>query len=115
MTQWSLTRAVQRARIVGSPGEISAEDATAIFNSQVLRYEALVNASVQDTRPIPVKDFQLGLSREHPWTELLCYGADNLCEGLIIENQMRPLTEILMQLALSQIQNGLYSSLQALP
>jgi len=115
MTQWSLARAGQRARAVSSPGTISLEDATKIFNSLVLSYEALVSASVQDTRPIPIKDFQLGLSRDHPWTEFLCVCADNLCKDLDLDDAVRPLASVTMELAVSQVQNGLYTSLQSLP
>jgi hypothetical protein len=114
MTQWSLARAGQRARAAGSPGIISPEDAAKIYNSLALRYEALVSASVDDVRPIPVEGFQLGLSRRHPWTEFLCYCADNLCDSIDLDEEVRPLATTIMQIAVSHTQTSLYQALQAL-
>jgi hypothetical protein len=117
MTNWALVRAMQRAKVVGSPGEMAPDEAVKIYNSKVLRYEALVTASAQDTRPLPVKGFQLPVAREgdHLWKELLCYGADNLCDALAIEDDARPITTMALQLASSTIQTGLYRALMALP
>jgi hypothetical protein len=115
MTRWSLTRAVERAKVVHSPGWIPDADATDIFNSVVLTYERMVSASVRERRPIPIENFQLGLSRDHPWTGFLCYCADNICASLDVEDEVRPLASIIMQLTVSQVQVRLYQALQALP
>jgi hypothetical protein len=112
MTHWSLALAGQRARVVGSPGTLSPEQAVEIFNSRVFRYETLVSESVLDTRPIPDKDFQLGLSRDHPWTALLCYCADNLCESLDTEPDLRPMTALTLQLALSARHASFYHAVK---
>ncbi len=115
MTQWSLARAGHRALVAGSPGIILPEDATKIYNSVVPRYETLVAASVKESRPIPEKDFQLGLSRDHPWTAFICYCADNICGSLDLEEDTGALVSIVMQLVVSNIQNGLYRALLTLP
>jgi len=117
MTNWALVRAMQRAKVVGSPGEMAPDEAVKIYNTKVLRYEALVTASAQEFRSVPVKGFQLPLARDGdgPWKELLCYGADNLCDALAIEDHARPITTMVMQLASNQIQTSLYRSLIALP
>jgi hypothetical protein len=115
MTHWSLTRAMQRARVVGSPGDISAEAAVKTYNSLVLRYEALVTASAQVSRPTPIEEFQLGLSAKHPDAMLLWFCAENLSNSLDLDEDVQPLAAKVMQLSVSQIQNGLYRALQALP
>ncbi len=113
MTQWALSRAGQRARAVGSQGIISIDEAVTIYNARVTRYEALVSASVLESRPIPIADFQLGLRRDHPWTELLCFCADNLADSLNLDDEWRPIAGLVLQQAVSTLQVGLYQTLQA--
>jgi hypothetical protein len=115
MTQLLLDRAQKRAHIAGSPGTMTPDQAIATYNARVLNYEALVSAAVQDETPIPVRDFQLGLSREHPWTLLLCYCADNLCSALTIDEDRRPLSSIILEFAVSKTQTGLFGAIQRLP
>lgn len=112
MTQWSLARAGRRARIVGSPGILSVEEATAIFNSRVVRYEALIDASVKNLDPIPTSGFQLGLSREHPWTAPICYIADNICDALELDTEQRVLMTVILQLVVSAKRTALYNGIK---
>jgi hypothetical protein len=108
MTRWSRAHARHRASIVGSHGEISIEEALAIYNSRVLRYESLVAASVTNKGPIPIRSFQLGLSREHPWMALVCNMSDNMCDSLGIERE--GMAAMPLQLAIDSKRRAFYES-----
>jgi hypothetical protein len=114
MTRLLLVRAKQRAEVARSPGMLSEDEVVDIYNSLVLRYEELAGQSVQDHRPIPTNNFQLGLSKDHPWTAFQAFCGDNLCSALPVDEAAVPIASMLMGLATASVQTGLYSSLKSL-
>ena len=73
-----------------------------------------MSASAQNNSPIPEENFQLGLSRKHPWTQLLCYCAENLLSTLTIDDDMKAIATPLLEIAASKTQAGLFGAIQKL-
>ena len=110
LTKWSYAHAAHRAHAAGAANTLNIERTDDIFGLRASPYRELIGASVSNTDAIPIADFQLGPSREHPWTAFPCKIADNICETLEIENNR--LHAIILQVAVSKKRTAFYESVQ---
>jgi hypothetical protein len=112
MSIQALLIARERAFFSGSKKDLSNDDATLIHNARSKEYGDLVKRSLLCTDPIPVGNFQLGLPRNHPSTDLLAMMADHIGKTLDIDRDdlsgTGPLNAILLEMAIWQKYNWIF-------
>lgn len=109
MVQWSYAHAAHRAHVAGAMDNLAPDKTNSLFDARSPRYRSLVEAAVTDASAIQIKDFQFGLSREHPWTAFVCDISDNLCSTLNLENDGP--SALILQLAIAQKRTAFYQTL----